>query len=265
VTVLSKVARLPTRVVRYLETGSGTPVVLLHAFPLNADQWLPQLHRAPHGWRVIAPDLRGFRGQDVGAAAERVTMDTYAADVLELMAHLDVTAARICGVSMGGYVAFAMLRRAPQRVASLVLADTRASADTEEGRARRDRTLKVLEDDGPSGLARFMIPQLLGRTTLEQQPDLADAVIRLVEASASDGLAAAILAMKQRPDSTELLGSIACPTTVVCGEEDTITPVQDAEIIHQVIPDSRLVVLPGAGHLSNLEAPGAFNDALFAR
>jgi pimeloyl-ACP methyl ester carboxylesterase len=263
--VLSKVARLPTRTVRYLETGSGTPVVLLHAFPLNADQWLPQLHRAPQGWRVIAPDFRGFRGNDLGAAPDFVSIDTYAADIFELMAHLDIPSARVCGVSMGGYVAFAMLRRDARRVTSLVLADTRAAADSDEARAKRDRTLKLVRDEGGGGLAALMVPQLLGKSTLAEQPDLADAVTRLVRESSIEGLAAAILAMKQRPDSTPALASITCPTTVVCGDEDTITPVSEAEAMQRAIPGSRLVILPRAGHLSNLEAPRLFNDVLFTR
>ena len=133
-----KRAHLATRVVRYLEAGEGRPLVLLHAFPLNAEQWLPQLSRVPAGLRFIAPDLRGLGPEEpAGAVAGEVTMATYASDVLALMAHLDVPRADVAGLSMGGYVAFAMLRQAASRVTGLVLADTRATADTAEGRAGR--------------------------------------------------------------------------------------------------------------------------------
>src|SRR5262245_6370866 len=118
------------RAVRYIEAGHGRPVVLLHAFPLSADQWLPQLARPPIGVRLIAPDLRGFRG--AGPAFETdvdgISIDDYARDVIELMSHLDLRSATIAGLSMGGYVALAMLRQTPARISRLVLADTRATA-----------------------------------------------------------------------------------------------------------------------------------------
>jgi pimeloyl-ACP methyl ester carboxylesterase len=263
--VRSRVANLPARSVRYLEAGSGTPVVLLHAFPLNAEQWLPQLARVPPGVRVVAPDLRGFAGSEpfAGLPSPSVSMDIYAADVLELMAHLEMPRAVVCGLSMGGYVALAMIRKAPARVSGLLLADTRATADTVEGRAGRDRMLELVAKEGPSAVAVAMVPKLLGETTRREQRDLADAVTRLVESSSKDGIAAAIRAMKDRPDSTSVLASIACPASIVCGDEDMLTPVADSEAMHRAIAGSELVVLPRAGHLSNLENAAAFNDVLY--
>jgi len=262
--VQTKVANLPLRSVRYMEAGSGRPLVLLHAFPLSADQWLPQLHRVPPGWRYIAPDLRGFRG--TGPAFEDqfddVSVDTYAADVLELMTHLDIDTAVVAGLSMGGYVAFAMVRQAASRVSGLVLANTRAAADTPEGREGRDRMIEVVRRDGAAAVAAQMLPKLLGATTLREQPDLADAVHRLIEQNPVDGIAAALEALKARPDSTPLLSTIACPTTVVSGSEDALIPVADSEAMHAAIPGSRLVVLPRVGHLSNLEDPRGFREAL---
>ena len=134
----SQIAHLPHRSLRYLESGSGRTLVLLHAFPLSADQWLPQLHRVPEGWRFVAPDLRGFRG--AGAAFEDpglhgLAIDDYAGDVLALMTHLEIERAVIGGVSMGGYVAFGVLRQAPARVSGLLLANTRSIPDSDEARA----------------------------------------------------------------------------------------------------------------------------------
>jgi pimeloyl-ACP methyl ester carboxylesterase len=264
--VRSRVANLATRSGRFLEAGSGAPIVLLHAFPLNAEQWLPQLAGVMPGCRIVAPDFRGFAGSDpfAGLPAPAVSMETYASDVLELMSHLDIPRAIVCGLSMGGYVALALMRLAPARVAGLVLADTRAGADSHEARAARDRLIATAAAEGAAGVASVMVPKLLGETTRREQPDLADAVTRLITASGADGISAAIRAMKARPDSTPALASITCPTLVLCGADDVSTPPAESEAMHRAIRGSRLVILPDAGHLSNLEQPAAFNEALFA-
>jgi pimeloyl-ACP methyl ester carboxylesterase len=263
-----KIANLPDRAVRYLDAGGGkTAMVLLHAFPLSAEQWTPQLARVPAGARAIAPDLRGFRGRGSGVDLadldlDGVTMDAYAADVLALMTHLEIERAIVAGVSMGGYVAFAMLRRAPHRVAGLVLANTRSIADTPEARTGRDRMIEIVERDGASAVARELLPKLVGATTRAEQPDLVEVIGHLIEANPPEAIAAALRALKDRPESTSLLASIACPTTVVTGEEDAIVSRNEAEAMQRAIPGARLVALPRVGHLSNLEAPAAFNDVL---
>jgi 3-oxoadipate enol-lactonase len=263
--VRTGVAHLPHRSVRYLEAGRGRPVVLLHAFPLSAEQWLPQLHRPPAGRRLVAPDLRGFRGVGTAfedAGLENLSIDDYAADVLALMAHLDLERPVVTGLSMGGYVALALIGQAPARVGGLVLASTRAGADSADGRAGRDRMLGLLEHDGPAGVARELVPRLLGATTRREQPDLALAVARVIQANSSEALAAAVAAMRDRPDRSPMLSSIACPSWVVWGEEDAIVARADAEVLHRGIAASTLMVLPRAGHLSNLEAPREFSDLL---
>jgi 3-oxoadipate enol-lactonase len=258
----SRIAHLSTQSVRYLEAGQGRPLVLLHAFPLSAEQWLPQLAQVPTGWRFIAPDLRGFGGVEPGPLPGGVTMDSYAADVLELMLHLDLPAAVVAGLSMGGYVALAIARRAPARLAGLVLADTRATADTPEGRSARDRMLAILEREGPDGVAREMLPKLTGVTSQQNQPDLHDAIRQIILSNRPAGIAAAISAMKERPDSTGLLPTVTCPTTVICGTEDVITAPAESESMSRAIPGARLALLPAAGHLSNLENAEAFTAAL---
>jgi pimeloyl-ACP methyl ester carboxylesterase len=191
-------------------------------------------------------------------------MDVYAADVLELMVHLEMPSAVVAGLSMGGYVALALARRAPERLDGLVLADTRATADSADGRAARDRMLQILDRDGPAGIAREMLPKLTGATSQRDQPDLQDAIRQIIVGHAPAGLAAAIGAMKTRPDSTPALPAIACPTTIVCGVEDAITPPAEAEAMQRAIPGARLSLLPAAGHLSNLENATAFTAALVA-
>jgi pimeloyl-ACP methyl ester carboxylesterase len=259
------VAHLLHRSVRYFESGEGRALVLLHAFPLSADQWLPQLHRAPKGWRFVAPDLRGFRGagpafEDPGLAG--LSMDGYADDVLALMTHLEIDRAVVCGLSMGGYVAFAMWRRAPKRVAGLVLSNTRAAADSDEARAGRDKMSDLARREGAEGIAREMVPKLIGATTRAAQPDLDVAVRRLILMNSTEGIVTALGALKTRPDSTPLLGAIACPTLVISGEEDVIIPPAEAEAMHQAIPGSSLVVLPKVGHLSNLEDASGWSRAI---
>jgi pimeloyl-ACP methyl ester carboxylesterase len=261
--VTSRTAHLPTRSVRYLEAGEGQPLLLLHAFPFSADQWLPQLSRIPRGWRAVAPDLRGVGGESPGVPpGGTISMDTYAGDALELMAHLDMPRAVVCGLSMGGYVALAMVRRSVERISGLVLADTRAAADSADGRAGRERMLALLGREGPPGVAREMLPKLLSDRSRREQPDLEDVLKAMIEANASEGIAAAIRAMKERPDSMGILGRIACPTLVIVGKEDALTPPAEAEILQRGIAGARLHTIPGAGHMSNLEAPLAFSSAL---
>jgi pimeloyl-ACP methyl ester carboxylesterase len=262
---VTKVAHLADRSVRYLETGAGQPIVLLHAFPLSAEQWLPQLTRVPPGCRVVAPDLRGFRGS--GPAFEPigldgVTVEDYASDVLALMTHLEIARAIVCGLSMGGYVALALMRLAPERVSGLLLANTRAGADSPAGRANRDRLIALVQNEGPAAIAREMLPKLLGATTQREQPDLADAIDRMIRMNASEAIAAALAAMRDRPDSAPQLSSITCPTTIVTGGEDTLIPPDEGAAMHALIPGSRLVTIPNVGHLSNLEGSDLFSTVL---
>ena len=266
----SKVANLPDRSVRYLETpadssATRSTLVLLHAFPLCADQWLPQLAKAPAGWRVVAPDLRGFRSTE-STAAEPVpaamTIDRYAADVLALMDHLEIASACVGGLSMGGYVAFGMVRQATARVTGLVLANTRASADSPDARGNRDRMIELARREGPEAIAKAMLPKLLGEATRREQPDLAQAVGQMIRANTSEAIAAALAALRDRPDSTPLLSSIDCPTLIIAGEEDALIPRADTDAMHQGLKGAQLVVLPRVGHLANLEDARGFTNAL---
>lgn len=260
-----KYAHLLDRTVRYHESGSGRTCILLHAFPLSADQWLPQLHRVPPGWRFVAPDVRGFRGvgqayQDVGL--DTATMASHAADVLQLMNHLDVDRAVVGGLSMGGYIALGVARASAGRLDGLVLADTKATADTDEGRAGRDAMIAKVQTEGVAAIADAMLPKLLGATTQRDQPDLIEAVRTIILRNTPEAVASALGAMKTRPDSASMLAGLTCPALVVCGEEDVLTPRADSEAMVAALPSATGVFIPQAGHLSNLEAPVAFNQAL---
>jgi pimeloyl-ACP methyl ester carboxylesterase len=265
--VKTHIAHLLHRSLRYFESGAGRPVILLHAFPLSADQWLPQLHRVPAGWRFIAPDLRGFRG--VGPAFEdpaavNLTIDDYADDVLALMVQLEIDRAVVCGLSMGGYVAFGLWRRAARRVEGLVLSNTRAAADSPQAREGRDRLIALVREQGAEAIAADMLPRLIGETTRREQPDLEDAVRRLILVNSAESIATALGALKTRPDSTPMLAEINVPALIIAGAEDTIIPVAEAEAMQAAIAGASLAVLPRVGHLSNLEDAAGWNRSLEA-
>jgi len=250
---------------RYLEAPPqgdrprGT-LVLLHAFPLNARMWEPQLALAAHGWRVVAPQLRGFDGGTTDPPAS--TVDDYAGDVIDLLDALHVNDAVIGGLSLGGYVTFALLRLAPRYVRALILADTRSQADTPDGVEARKRMLQLLAEKGPTAIAGEMIPKLLGASTRASRPEVGDRVRDLVLSNPPEAIAGAIRALMSRPDSTPLLQTIHCPALIVVGEEDTVTPPALSEEMHRAIAGSELIAIPKAGHLSSFEQPAAFNSAV---
>jgi len=254
-------ATINGRNVRYLDAGIGWPVVLLHAFPLNANMWRPQLERVPEGWRFIAPDLRGF-GPDATPASGPITLDDMAGDIAALLDELAIDPAVIGGLSMGGYITLALFRRAPERFSGMILADTKAQADTPEGLDGRRKMIALARAEGSAGVAQSMLPKLLGKTTFERRPEIPHKVRAMIETAGTDGIMAAVAAMMGRPDSTSDLARISCPTLVVVGEEDGLTPVTDAVALQNQIARSRLVILPQAGHLSNLEVPDGFALAL---
>jgi 3-oxoadipate enol-lactonase len=182
--------------------------------------------------------------------------------VIDLLDALHIKQTVIGGLSMGGYVALALLRLAARYVQGLILADTRATADTPEGVEGRKRMLQLVQDKGPSAVADEMIPKLLGTTTLSTRPAVVEQVRSLALASSKDAIAGALHALMTRPDSTPLLASVHVPTLILVGEEDTVTPAAASEEIHRAVGGSELVRIPDAGHLSNLERPDLFNAAL---
>jgi len=227
--------------------------------------WEPQLALASQGWRVIAPHLRGFDGGAGDPPASSV--DDYAGDVIDLLDELHITDAVVGGLSMGGYVGFALLRRAPRYVRGLILADTRSQADTPEGIEGRKKMLRVLADNGERGTSAVideMLPKLLGPATRASQPQIVARVRELALSSPAEAFAGGIRALMTRPDSTPLLRTIHCPTLIIVGADDVLTPPAFSEELHHGIAGSELTVISGAGHLSSIEQSAAFNSALAA-
>jgi pimeloyl-ACP methyl ester carboxylesterase len=259
---------LDSRTLSYLDSAPGDTradvLVLIHAFPLGAGMWEGQPRGLPAGWRLIAPDLRGFGGSTIGEPDDNPSIDDYAADVIDLLHELHVRSAVIGGCSMGGYAALALVRRAPERVRALILIDSRAGADTSEGRANRRGMLALVDREGPAGVARDMMPKLLGRTTLNERPDVEPLVRRLVKQQSAAAVRGGIHRMMTRPDSSAVLEQLKVPLLVIVGEEDTLTPPAEARKMAALQPNAELVVLPRTGHLPSLEHPDAFNETLRA-
>lgn len=251
------------RRVRWLEAGppdSPDVLVWLHAFPLSAAMWEPQLEAPPPGWRVVAPDLAGFGETDDRGGPPAI--DDFADDLDRLLLQAGAGRVVLGGLSMGGYAAFAMMRRHPSRVRALVLADTRSAADSPEARDGRDRMLAVLREQGVAGVAAQMLPNLLGATTRRERPAIVSRVRALIEANGAAGIARAIERLRDRPDATPQLARIDVPALVIAGDEDTITKPDEARALAAGLPRGSLAIVPAAGHLSSLEHPEAFDAAV---
>jgi 3-oxoadipate enol-lactonase len=244
----------------YTDTGLGSPIVLIHGYPFNRSLWSEQVIALSNSYRVIAPDLRGFGETEVTAAS--ATMNQMAQDVAELMDQLQIPRAVIGGLSMGGYVALAFYKQFPSRVRALILADTRAQADTEEAKQTRAQQAEKALSEGMAGIADAMLPKLLTPDTVSKRPDIVMHVRDMMLKTKPEGAAAALRGMAEREDQTPLLSQISAPTLILVGAEDAITPVADSEKMHHAIPNARLVVLENAGHVSNLERTEQFNDAI---
>lgn len=247
---------MPVIPLAHREAGSGQPLVLLHAFPLSSAMWLEQRELLGSRCRVITPDQRGFGGSALGA--DEPSLAACADDVIALLDGLGLDRVVLGGLSMGGYVAMELLRRAPERVSALLLADTKASADAPEAREGRLRTAEVVERDGTDSLAETMLPVLLGSTTLETRAAVAGRVRGLVAAAPAPAVAWASRAMADRPDSVDVLRATDVPALVVVGDEDALSPVAQAQQMVDALPQGRLAVLPAAGHLTAVEDPAAF-------
>ena len=243
----------------YDDVGADVPIVFLHAFPLDRSMWAPQVGALVRQGRCIVPDLRGFGAT---TTAPPYSMDQYANDVAGLLDSLGAPPAIVVGLSMGGYVAFAFWRRHRAKVRALVLADTRATADTDEGREKRRRLIEVARSRGSGTVAEMQIGTMVGETTRARRPEVVETVRSMMTAAPTDGIVGALEAMMARPDSTPTLATIDVPTLIVVGEEDTITPPVEAQAMHEKIRGSRVEVIARAGHISNLERPAAFNHVL---
>ncbi len=245
------------------EAGSGPNVLLfVHGFPFSGAIWDDQLAAVPDGWRFVAPDLPGFgRTAPIGGT---LTMERLADELVVFLEQLGIRRAVVCGLSMGGYATLALWRRHPARVRALVLADTRAAPDTPQARAGRYENAARARSNGVRVVAEAMLPRLLARHTLESRPDIVARLVAIMEAASVEGMAGALEGMAERADSTPLLHTIEVPALVLVGENDELTPPAESESLAEHIPNALLRVIPGAGHVTCMEAPEVFNRELNA-
>jgi 3-oxoadipate enol-lactonase len=242
---------------RVRETGDGPALVLVHGYPLDGAMWSGVARALSPRFRVLKPDLPG-RGETAAPSEGRLT--DYA-DFVEALLDALPGPGGVAGFSMGGYVALELARRRPERLRALALVDTRASADDDAGRAKRDEAIAAVRASGAAAIAEAMMPRLLSPRSLKNQ-DLVERVGRIMTRQKPETVEGDLTAMRDRPDARELLREIAIPTLVVVGEEDALTPPADSEAMAAAIPGARLVRIGGAGHLSPMERPGAVAAAL---
>ncbi|QDU22241.1 alpha/beta fold hydrolase [Urbifossiella limnaea] len=245
----------------YTDTAAGPTLVLLHAFPLDRQMWRPQLAALAGTARVIAPDLPGFGKSPL--PPEGWTVDSAADDVAALLDTLGQSGRVVVGgLSMGGYVAMAFARRYPERLAGLILADTRAEPDDDTAKANREKLIVTAKSQGAAPVVDAMLPKLLGEETRAKRPGVADAVRAMGAKQAGEGVAAALAALRDRPDAGPGLDGLTAPLLVLVGEHDAVTPPTLAAAMAGRVYGSELVTVSGAGHLSNLENPDEFNAAV---
>ena len=243
----------------YEESGVGTPVLLIHGHPFDCTMWRPQL-AAGIAARLIAPDLRNFgRSKSPKGPAN---WSTYAEDLLRLMDELGIQRFAAAGLSMGGHIALELFALAPDRILGLALCDTFAQLDTPQKHAGRLALAERLEREGMEPYANEVLPKMVCDHTVDTKPDVARELVEMMKRAPVRGAADAARARTQRRDYVPLLPQIKVPTLIVVGEFDQFTPVSDAELMHQAIAGSTLVVIPQAGHVTNLEQPQLFDSAL---
>ncbi len=252
---------LPAGNLAVYDQGAGLPVVFVHGFPLDHRMWQAQVAPLAAHYRVLAPDLRGFGASSTATGAE--SMAEMADDLAQMLDELDVREPVVlCGLSMGGYVAWQFFRRHRALLRGLVLCDTRAAADSAEAfQARGALAARVLAE-GSAVLAPAMLDRLIGPETQRGQPGLVSALAAHMNAASPAGVAAALGAMARRPDASSWLPTIDVPTLVVVGADDVISPAPEMQKLAESIPGARLLVVPGAGHLSPWEQPAVVNAAL---
>ncbi|WP_433427878.1 alpha/beta fold hydrolase [Nonomuraea sp. CA-141351] len=243
------------------DVGSGDALVLIHGHPFNRSMWRPQAERfSESGWRVVAPDLRGYGGSAV--VPGKTTLDVFAADVAALLDHLGIDEVVIAGLSMGGQIAMEFFRLFPERVRGLVIADSSPRTDSAEGRRLRLDTAERVIREGMADYAEETLPRMIAPYNIAELPDVARHVLEMMRTTSAEGAAAALRGRAERPDYVDVLRQVTVPSLVVVGRDDYYTPVADALFTRSLIPNAALAVIENAGHMPNLERQTEFNEAL---
>ena len=245
----------------YVDRGAGPVILLVHGFPLDHSMWSEQIDVLAVRNRVIAPDLRGFGESD--GQGETTTMQQFAADLAGLLEALEIREPiTLCGLSMGGYVAWQFWKHYREQLSRLILCDTRAASDTPEGARGRFALAKTVLADGALPVADSMLPKLFAPTTLDSRPPCVDATKQVMDSTRPTTIAAALRGMAERPDMTAELPNIELPALLLCGEHDVITPADEMRTVAAAMPNAMFHVIYGAGHMSPLERPERVNHLI---
>ena len=257
-------ATLPDGELTYARTGHGRPCLLIHGFPLDHTMWQGQLNGLSSTFDLIAPDLRGFgHSKRLVQDAAPLTMEQHADDLNQLLDVLGIQdPITICGLSMGGYIAFQFWARNRARVGRMILCDTKAAADSDEAVATRHATADRVLQEGADFLAETMAEKLFAESTRQQQSQVVSATQQVIRQTPSETIAGALLGMACREDATPLLSQIMVPVQLICGQEDSITPVEEMATLAQLLPNARMAIVPDAGHMAPLEQPDRVNRVL---
>jgi 3-oxoadipate enol-lactonase len=245
----------------YEENGHGIPLVFIHGYPLNKKMWQPQLEALPDIARVITPDLRGHGGSDPLPGI--YTMRSMAKDIKDLLENLQIKEQVIlCGLSMGGYICFAFMRNYPNMVKGMILAATRATADSIETKVNREKAITVAQERGPAAIAESMLPKMMAPNTYEKRPDLVEHVRKIMVDISPQAIVGDLLGMLHRVDSTPFLHEINAPVLILHGQDDQLIPQAEIDLMEKEIKTAQVKIIPAAGHLLNIEQPDLFNSAV---
>lgn len=247
----------------YDDFGEGNiPIIFLHGFPFDKTMWRFQLDFFKNTHRIIALDIRGF-GKSIDETSAW-SIDLFSEDLILLMDQLSIKKAIVCGLSMGGYIALNAIKRFPDRFEALVLCDTQCNADSPEVKKKRYNTIDDINMSGTITFSDNFIKNVFYKDSLENQKELVQQLKSVVLANSKYIITQGLTALAERTETCSTLNNITIPTLIICGREDTVTPLTQSEFMHAAIRGSKLQVIDRAGHVSNLEQPLEFNRHLFS-
>lgn len=248
--------------IHYNDEGSSEiPLVFIHGFPFDRTSWIPQYEYFKDYCRVVIYDIRGF-GSSTGDSDTPFSMEVFAKDFLAFLKALHIEKAIVCGLSMGGYILMNAFNMEPERFAGIVLCDTQCNADSEEAKKKREKTIEQIREKGVADFADTFIKNVFYEESFKKKKEAVEAIRDVILRTTQQTLVAAVKALAKRPDTCEVLQSVKVPALIICGKQDTVTPPEKSQVIHDLIKSSTYKLIDGAGHLSNIDQPEAFNKHL---
>lgn len=258
---LEKTAQVNGVRISYMESGSGEKTVLfLHGFPFNKGMWKAQFAELQKDFRMIAMDLRGYGHSEKGN--EKLSIDLFASDLLGFIESLGTKQAIVCGLSMGGYILMNAVARMPDKFRGIILADTQCIADSEEGKEKRYKTIEKINNEGLDKFAEGFVQNVLCKESLETKKDVVNQITSMINSANAQTVKDTLIALAERHETCNAIKSLQMPALIICGKEDTVTPLSQSELMHNALKGSVIREIDRAGHMSNMEQPDTFNKVL---